>query len=103
MSDKMTLTLKQAHHLLEQCAGVVIDDDGIVYPAVADLEEDGDNCFLSIRHPLADDSEDGQYRFLERQNQEVELVHSSLFLTDRHGVRRQVSLLDAMDAAKYLK
>lgn len=74
------ITLKQAHSILDNAHGVIIDNDVILFPSLFDLKNDDLNEFLSFRW------DDGglayDLGFLEGDNQQVEIVGSSMFLYD---------------------
>jgi hypothetical protein len=76
-----TITLTEAHRILEDASAIILDGSVLVYPALSDLEDDDTNEFLYIQW----DDEDGQeysLKFCEGENQEVKVSGSSIFLLD---------------------
>ena len=76
----MKIPLQKAFEILQDASAVIINDQIVVYPCLADLDGDETNEFLSIAW-----DEDGlEYilKFNEGDNQEVEVIGSSMFLYD---------------------
>jgi hypothetical protein len=75
------ITLKEAYSILEDASAVIINDNVVLYPSLWELTEDDENEFLFL------DWDDGKLKFNEGDNQEVEVVGSSMFLydTDANG------------------
>lgn len=77
---RMKIPLQKAFEILQDASAVIINDQIVVYPSLSDLEGDDTNEFLCITW-----DEDGlEYilKFNEGDNQEVEVVGSSMFLYD---------------------
>jgi len=76
-----SIPLQDAHKILEDASAVIIDDNVLVYPTLAELEFSDENEFLYITWS----DEDGQeysLHFAEGDNQEVVIEGSSMFLMD---------------------
>lgn len=89
-----TITLKEAHQILENATAVIVDDMALVYPSISDLEDKDDNEFLF----LSWDDEDGETNalyFYERDNKEVKVSHSSMFLyADGEEDHKEITILN---------
>lgn len=89
----MRITLKQAHKLLEDCTAVIVEDNKLVRPSMAELNGNEENEFMCLRWS---DSLGQEYAetFLEGPNNKIELHGSSLFpVGDCNGDQMQVTLL----------
>jgi hypothetical protein len=86
-----TITLQEAFTILEDCSALIIDDNVLVYPRLEDLTGDLKNEFLYLS--WEEDGEDFEVRFLEGQNQNVQVSGSSLFLIDSEGEDNQLTVL----------
>jgi hypothetical protein len=80
-----TITLTEAHRILEDASAIILDGSVLVYPSLSDLEDDDTNEFLYIQ--WEDEGEGYNLKFMEGDNQEVKIVGSSMFLydTDSNG------------------
>lgn len=80
------ITLKEAYEILEDASGVIINDSTLIYPSLSDLEDKDENEFLYLQWE-ADGGRIYTLKFNEGDNQEVEIVGSSMFLydTDANG------------------
>lgn len=76
-----TIKLKEAYDILNECAGVIIDDSVILYPQLEGLDGDAENEFLFLFWD--DDGAEYNMKFCEGDNREVTVVGSSMFLYDR--------------------
>ncbi len=74
------ITLKEAYQILEDANAIIIDNDVVLYPSLSDLEDDDTNEFLFLRWD--DGGLEYTLKFLEGDNQEVNVVGSSMFLYD---------------------
>lgn len=76
----MKIPLQKAFQILQDASAVIINDDVVLYPSLSDLEDDESNEFLYLEW----DYEGLEYnlKFNEGDNQEVEVVGSSMFLYD---------------------
>lgn len=86
-----TITLSEAHHLLENCDAVVIESFAVIYPGIDELRGDSENEFLYL--DWADDSTEYYVKFAEGENQEVKMVGDSIFLTDTEGEETKITPL----------
>jgi hypothetical protein len=88
------ITLKKAVELLNECSGVIINDNTFVFPSVDEVKNEPDNEFLRLGW-----EEDGQVfrlTFTEEDNQEVSICGTSMFLIDsdaEDGEETQIMLL----------
>jgi len=75
------IPLEEAYKILEDASAVIIDDNVLVYPALADLEFSDENEFMYITWS---DDEGREYalKFAEGDNQQVKVSGSSIFLLD---------------------
>ena len=87
-----TITLEEAHKILENCAGVIADNCNFAYRHMADLEGSDENQFLYLSW---DDNEGQCYdiKFAEGENKEVKVSGSSMFLIDIEGDEEQLTIL----------
>ena len=74
------ITLKEAHQILEDASAIIIDNDVVLYPSLEPISGDELNEFLFLRWD--DGGLEYTLKFLEGDNQEVEIVGSSMFLYD---------------------
>ena len=88
-----TITLDEAHQILEECSAVVIDDGVLVYPRLSDLEHSYLNEFLYLGW---DDDQGLSYsiKFEEGENLSVKVSGSSMFLVDTKGDECQITILE---------
>lgn len=89
-----TIPLKKAYELLENSSGVVIDDNVLVYPSLAEIEDSDENEFLYLS--WQDEGLTYSVKFQEGENINVKISGSSMFLTDHEGEETQLSLLSPM-------
>ena len=71
------ITLKEAYQILQDSSAVIINDDVVLYPSLEAISGDENNEFLYFGWD--DGGREYNLRFLERDNQEVEVAGSSLF------------------------
>lgn len=95
----MLITLNKALELLENCSGIVTDQ-GITFPTLIDDDEEKE--FLEFEF-TDDDGLIFEYKFYSQDNQNVELVGSSLFLIDSEKETVQITLLINWDAESSIK
>lgn len=93
MKNTKTISLKEAHQILEECSAVIADDNALTYPSLSDLEDDDSNEFLYISWT---DDEGLTYsaKFQEGENQSVKISGSSMFLIDNEGDEMQITILE---------
>ena len=86
------IPLEQAHEILKNCAGVVVEGT-ITRPSVWKIEDSDENEFLYI-----DWQEDQglvySVKFCEGENQEVPVIGSVMYLTDNEGDVCEVTVLE---------
>lgn len=87
-----TLTLQEAHKLLEDCAACIVDDNALMYPSVEELTGELDNEFLYLSWT---DSEGYEYSVycIEENNQTIKVDNNNLILTDVDGGEVKLTLL----------
>jgi hypothetical protein len=86
----MKIALQKAIELLSDSAGIVTDK-GITFPTLFEVDEPVEP-FLEFEF-TDDDGFIFEYKFYVKENQEVELVGSSLFLIDSEKETIQITLL----------
>lgn len=86
------ITLKDAYNILQDCSAVIIDDNVLVYPSLDEPSGDLRHEFLNLA--WEQEGEDFEVRFLEGNNQEVQVSGSSLFLVDSDGQDAQLTILE---------
>lgn len=84
------ITFKDAVHALNECSAVIWNDNFLCYPELIDDEEEEN--FL---HLFTSDEEGQDYEafFPTKDNQEVKVDGSSMFLIDNEGDEVQLTLL----------
>jgi hypothetical protein len=92
------IPLKEVIEILENASGIVIDDNGLMYPSVDGFEDDPNHEFLKLSY-TDDEGLTYEYTFYEDHNETVEIVGSSMFLIDEDGETCQITIL----AEKYLE
>lgn len=85
----MKITLDRAFDLLNGCAAVIIDQDFLVYPSMADLTGEDDNQFMN----LSPSGFNLSYYFEEEGNREVVIDNSTMILYDNDGDKFELKLL----------
>lgn len=91
-----TITLKEAHQILEDASAIIIDDDVVLYPSLEPISGDELNEFLFLRWD--DGGLEYTLQFLEGDNQEVEVVGSSMFLyAEGDNEHTQITILTAKE------
>lgn len=86
------ITIQKAHQILTDCSALIIDDNTLVYPSLADLEGSDDNEFLYLSW-TDEEGRDYSVKFSEGQNKEVTISGSSMFLVDNEGEEAQITIL----------
>lgn len=89
--NKKEITLQEAYNILENCAGVIVDDNVLIYPSLSDITNEPDNEFLYLS--WNEDGEDFEVSFIESDNQKIVASGCSLFLTDSEGEENQITIL----------
>jgi hypothetical protein len=74
------ITLKEAYNILGNASAIIIEDNAVVYLSLYELEDDDTNEFLYLK--WEDDGQGYSLKFNEGDNQEVEVIGSSMFLYD---------------------
>ena len=93
----MKVSLQQAYNIIEQANAVIVADDLLVYPGLSDITGEEDNQFLYCGNG------DYSYKFEEGANQEVDIVGSSMFLTDNEGDSIKITILSHQEVESELK
>ena len=75
-----TITLKEAHQILQDCAAVIINDYTLLYPSLDDLKDDESNEFMYLS--WEDEGLKYNLKFCEGDNLVVQISGSSMFLYD---------------------
>jgi hypothetical protein len=88
-----TIKLKEAYDRLKESSAVIVDNDALIYPSLADIKNEPDNQFLYLSWWT-----DGlQYvvKCMEENNQTVKVTDdgSLMLLEDMEGDRVQLTLL----------
>jgi hypothetical protein len=88
-----TITLKQAFKRLKESSAVIVDNDALIYPSLANIKNEPDNQFLYLSWWT-----DGlQYvvKCMEENNQTVKVTDdgSLMMLKDMEGDKFQLTLL----------
>ncbi len=91
-----TITLQEAHSILENCSGVINEEHVITYPNLADLTGDDDNEWLYIFWN-DDKGQDYRVKCVEENNKEIKVSGSSMFLIDNEGDDFQLTVLVPQD------
>ena len=85
------ITLQEAYNILEEASAIIVDDDALIYPSLADLEDELDNEFLY----LSWDSEGLGFaiKFKEENNQHPKVSGDRLLLNDTEGEEISLTIL----------
>jgi hypothetical protein len=88
-----SITLKQAFNRLKESAAVIVDNDTLVYPSLADIENTSENQFLYIS--WEEEGKKHSIKFMEENNQTVKVTDDGaiMLLEDTEGDRVQLTLL----------
>jgi hypothetical protein len=88
-----TITLKQAFNRLKESSAVIVDNDALVYPSLADIENNPENQFLYLFWEL--DGQEYSVKCIEQNNQTVKVTDdgSLMLLKDMEGDKFQLTLL----------
>jgi len=76
----MKIKLEDAYGILENASAVIINDNVLVYPCLSELQPSDENEFLYLSWD--DCGCEYSLKFCEGDNQEVEVIGSSMFLYD---------------------
>ena len=92
------ITLKQAFNRLKESAAVIVDNDALVYPSLADIKNEPDNQFLYLSWWDVDGL-GYVVKCMEENNQTVKVTDdgSLMILEDMEGDRIQLTLLHPAD------
>lgn len=86
-----TIILQQAYSILKNCAGVITEDHIITYPILSDLTGEDNNQWLYLSWD--EDGLEYSRTFLEKENNNVKIAGSSMFLKDNEGEEIQLTIL----------
>ena len=86
-----TIPLDKAFELLCNCTAVIVDDNTVAFPNVADLNGESDNQFLYIGWSLSGVS--FNLKFNEACNREVRTIGNTMYLIDDEGDEYELILL----------
>lgn len=86
-----TITLTEAHHILENCSAVMIESNIVIYPGIADLTGEDENEFLYLS--WEDEGLEYYVKFTEEPNKEVKIIGNSIFLIDHEGEEAEITPL----------
>jgi hypothetical protein len=89
--NKKQINLQEAYNILENSAGVIVDDNVLIYPSLSDITNEPNNEFLYLS--WNEDGEDFEVSFLEKDNNEVTISGCSIFLNDTEGNENQITVL----------
>jgi hypothetical protein len=85
------ITLPEALKIIQNAAGIVLD--GVVtFPSLGILTGKDENEFMYVTWYSADGCEYST-KFMEGENQEIEVSGSSMFLIDHEGHESQITIL----------
>lgn len=87
------ITLVEAYDILANCSAVVIDDDILIYPELADnIINDEAQEFMNLAWDIEGLTYEAHYE--EGDNAEVEVVGCSMFLKNTDGDIDQITILE---------
>jgi hypothetical protein len=92
-----TIGLKQAYNRLKESVAVIVDNDALVYPSLADIENNPENQFLYLFWEL--DGQEYSVKCIEQNNQTIKTTDDGalMILEDIEGDRVQLTLLQPAD------
>jgi hypothetical protein len=95
-----TIGLKEAHRRLVDCSAVIVDNNAVLYPSLADIENTPENQFLYLS--WNDEGQVFSVKCMERNNQTVKVSDdgSLMILEDMEGDRIQLTLLEPVNQTK---
>ena len=91
IKNMKTITLSQAHKILEDCSAVITEDHVLLYPALSDLTGDPENEFMYLSYE--DEGLAYYVKFAEFENKSIEVWGSSMFLHKTEGDIFQITVL----------
>ena len=88
-----TIGLKEAYNRLVESTAVIVDNDALIYPSLADIRNEPDNLFLYLSWEV--DGLEYAVKCMEENNQTVKVTDdgSLMLLEDMEGDRVQLTLL----------
>jgi hypothetical protein len=92
-----TIGLKEAYNRLKESVAVIVDNDALVYPSLADIENNPENQFLYLFWEL--DGQEYSVKCIEQNNQTIKTTDDGalMILEDIEGDRVQLTLLQPAD------
>jgi hypothetical protein len=89
--------LKEAHRRLVDSVAVIVDNDALVYPSLADIENNPENEFLYLS--WEEYGRKHSVRCMEQNNQTIKVTDDGalMILEDTEGDRVQLTLLQPAD------
>jgi hypothetical protein len=92
-----TIGLKEAYNRLKESVAVIVDNDALVYPSLADIENNPENQFLYLFWEL--DGQEYSVKCIEQNNQTIKTTDDGalMILEDTEGDRVQLTLLQPAD------
>ena len=88
-----TIGLKVAYRRLNECAAVIVDNDALIYPSLADIQNDPENQFLYLSWEV--EGQEYSVKCMEQNNQTIKTTDDGaiMLLEDMEGDRVQLTLL----------
>lgn len=88
-----TIGLKQAYNRLKESAAVIVDNDALVYPSLAEIENNPENEFLYLS--WEEYGRKHSIRCMEQNNQTIKVTDDGalMMLEDTEGDKFQLTLL----------
>jgi hypothetical protein len=92
-----TIGLKEAYKRLKESVAVIVDNDALVYPSLADIENNPENEFLYLS--WEEYGRKHSVRCMEQNNQTIKTTDDGalMILEDTEGDRVQLTLLQPAD------
>ena len=89
--------LKEAHRRLADSVAVIVDNDALAYPSLADIENSPENEFLYLSWEAY--GRKHSVRCMEQNNQTIKVTDDGalMILEDTEGDRVQLTLLQPAD------
>lgn len=85
------ITLQEAYDILENCAGIIVEDHIITYPSLSRIIDSDESEFLYIQ--WEDEGVQYSLKFQEGENRKIKIIGSSMFLIDDEGDEQQITVL----------
>lgn len=88
-----TISLQKAFNLLQNCSAVILDQNGLIYPALDEIRNNDENEFMYLEWT---DSEGYEFnvKFKEENNKEVTIDGITMILKDNEGYESALYLLN---------